>query len=107
MGNWLSFFHLGKSQSVSKRRLKRHPSEPNEIKSMPLPGQKRASAFLMHRLAPQRCRFIFLLNIVMLQAEKETVVLCAPPKVRNRLPPCTPWKVIHQFIGNLVHSIRS
>ena len=39
VGNWLSFFHLGKSNSVSKRKLKRHPSEPNEIKSIALPGQ--------------------------------------------------------------------
>lgn len=39
VGNWLSFFHLGKSQSVSKRKLKRHPSEPNEIKSIALPGK--------------------------------------------------------------------
>uniref|UniRef100_A0A8C4ZDB4 Rho GTPase activating protein 32a n=1 Tax=Gadus morhua TaxID=8049 RepID=A0A8C4ZDB4_GADMO len=38
VGNWLSFFHLGKSHSVSKRKLKRHPSEPNDIKSIPLPG---------------------------------------------------------------------
>ncbi|KAM6933163.1 uncharacterized protein arhgap32a isoform 2-T2 [Xenentodon cancila] len=38
VGNWLSFFHLGKSHSVSKRKLKRHPSEPNEIKSIALPG---------------------------------------------------------------------
>ncbi|MEQ2175188.1 hypothetical protein GOODEAATRI_015519 [Goodea atripinnis] len=37
VGNWLSFFHLGKSHSVSKRKLKRHPSEPNEIKSIALP----------------------------------------------------------------------
>uniref|UniRef100_A0A4W6G1B0 Rho GTPase activating protein 32a n=1 Tax=Lates calcarifer TaxID=8187 RepID=A0A4W6G1B0_LATCA len=36
VGNWLSFFHLGKSHSVSKRKLKRHPSEPNEIKSIAL-----------------------------------------------------------------------
>lgn len=46
VGNWLSFFHLGKSQSVCKRRLKRHPSEPNEIKCMALPGQGPASARL-------------------------------------------------------------
>ncbi|XP_056139271.1 rho GTPase-activating protein 32 [Lampris incognitus] len=38
VGNWLSFFHLGKSHSVCKRKLKRHPSEPNEIKSIALPG---------------------------------------------------------------------
>ncbi|CAL1570658.1 unnamed protein product [Knipowitschia caucasica] len=38
VGNWLSFFHLGKSHSVSKRKLKRHPSEPNEMKSIALPG---------------------------------------------------------------------
>ncbi|KAF7669827.1 hypothetical protein LDENG_00134140 [Lucifuga dentata] len=38
VGTWLSFFHLGKSNSVSKRKLKRHPSEPNEIKSIALPG---------------------------------------------------------------------
>ncbi|KAG7243162.1 hypothetical protein INR49_016537 [Caranx melampygus] len=39
VGNWLSFFHLGKSHSVTKRKLKRHPSEPNEIKSIALPGE--------------------------------------------------------------------
>ncbi|KAF3692649.1 Rho GTPase-activating protein 32 [Channa argus] len=39
VGNWLSFFHLSKSHSVSKRKLKRHPSEPNEIKSIALPGE--------------------------------------------------------------------
>nr|XP_020470505.1 rho GTPase-activating protein 32-like isoform X2 [Monopterus albus] len=38
VGNWLSFFHMGKSHSVSKRKLKRHPSEPNEIKCIALPG---------------------------------------------------------------------
>ncbi|XP_054651317.1 LOW QUALITY PROTEIN: rho GTPase-activating protein 32 [Dunckerocampus dactyliophorus] len=43
VGNWLSFFHLGKSNSVSKRKLKRHPSEPNEIKSIALPGRVSAS----------------------------------------------------------------
>lgn len=43
VGNWLSFFHLGKSHSVSKRKLKRHPSEPNEIKSIALPGQLTAA----------------------------------------------------------------
>ncbi|TWW77058.1 Rho GTPase-activating protein 32 [Takifugu flavidus] len=46
VGNWLSFFHLGKSQSVCRRRLKRHPSEPNEIKSMALPGGKGNSGTL-------------------------------------------------------------
>uniref|UniRef100_A0A4W5R9T5 Rho GTPase activating protein 32a n=1 Tax=Hucho hucho TaxID=62062 RepID=A0A4W5R9T5_9TELE len=39
VGSWRSFFHLGKSSSMtSKRKLKRHPSEPNEIKSIALPG---------------------------------------------------------------------
>ncbi|KAL0973246.1 hypothetical protein UPYG_G00200970 [Umbra pygmaea] len=39
VGSWRSFFHLGKTSSMaSKRKLKRHPSEPNEIKSMALPG---------------------------------------------------------------------
>lgn len=46
VGNWLSFFHLGKSQSVSKRKLKRHPSEPNEIKSIALPGGRGDSGTL-------------------------------------------------------------
>ncbi|XP_029028396.1 rho GTPase-activating protein 32 isoform X2 [Betta splendens] len=46
VGNWLSFFHLGKSHSVSKRKLKRHPSEPNEIKSIALPGGRGASGTL-------------------------------------------------------------
>ncbi|XP_061575544.1 rho GTPase-activating protein 32 isoform X2 [Cololabis saira] len=46
VGNWLSFFHLGKSHSVSKRKLKRHPSEPNEIKSIALPGGRGHSGTL-------------------------------------------------------------
>ncbi|XP_061829160.1 rho GTPase-activating protein 32-like isoform X2 [Nerophis lumbriciformis] len=46
VGNWLSFFHLGKSNSVSKRKLKRHPSEPNEIKSIALPGGRGDSGTL-------------------------------------------------------------
>ncbi|XP_041666413.1 rho GTPase-activating protein 32 [Cheilinus undulatus] len=46
VGNWRSFFHLGKSQSVSKRKLKRHPSEPNEIKSIALPGGRGDSGTL-------------------------------------------------------------
>ena len=101
VGNWLSFFHLGKSQSVSKRRLKRHPSEPNEIKSMVLPGPKRAPAFV----TCQCPRLLLLLNAVMLQVGKDTAVRYVPQKVRNRSPPCTPPKVIHQFVGNLMHSI--
>uniref|UniRef100_A0A4W5R383 Rho GTPase activating protein 32a n=1 Tax=Hucho hucho TaxID=62062 RepID=A0A4W5R383_9TELE len=44
VGSWRSFFHLGKSSSMtSKRKLKRHPSEPNEIKSIALPGQASTS----------------------------------------------------------------
>ncbi|XP_034025025.1 rho GTPase-activating protein 32 isoform X2 [Thalassophryne amazonica] len=46
VGNWLSFFHLGKSNSVAKRKLKRHPSEPNEIKSIALPGGRGDSCTL-------------------------------------------------------------
>ncbi|XP_061683620.1 rho GTPase-activating protein 32-like [Syngnathoides biaculeatus] len=46
VGNWLSFFHLGKSHSVSKRKLKRHPSEPNEMKSIALPGGRGDSGTL-------------------------------------------------------------
>ncbi|XP_058489906.1 rho GTPase-activating protein 32-like isoform X2 [Solea solea] len=46
VGNWLSFFHLGKSHSLSKRKLKRHPSEPNEIKSIALPGGRGDSGTL-------------------------------------------------------------
>ncbi|CAN9510912.1 unnamed protein product [Ophioblennius macclurei] len=46
VGNWLSFFHLGKSHSMSKRKLKRHPSEPNEIKSIALPGGRGDSGTL-------------------------------------------------------------
>ncbi|KAK2847422.1 hypothetical protein Q5P01_010421 [Channa striata] len=46
VGNWLSFFHLSKSHSGSKRKLKRHPSEPNEIKSIALPGGRGDSGTL-------------------------------------------------------------
>uniref|UniRef100_H3BCI0 Rho GTPase activating protein 32 n=1 Tax=Latimeria chalumnae TaxID=7897 RepID=H3BCI0_LATCH len=38
VGSWRSFFNLGKSSSVSKRKLHRNPSEPTEIKAMALAG---------------------------------------------------------------------
>ncbi|XP_051955289.1 rho GTPase-activating protein 32-like [Xyrauchen texanus] len=38
VGSWRSFFNLGKSSSMSKRKLHRNPSEPNELKSMALAG---------------------------------------------------------------------
>uniref|UniRef100_A0A3P8WB10 Rho GTPase activating protein 32a n=1 Tax=Cynoglossus semilaevis TaxID=244447 RepID=A0A3P8WB10_CYNSE len=46
VGNWISSFLLGKSHSLSKRKLKRHPSEPNEIKSIALPGGRGDSGTL-------------------------------------------------------------
>ncbi|XP_067827210.1 rho GTPase-activating protein 32-like isoform X2 [Heptranchias perlo] len=36
VGTWRSFFNLGKSSAVSKRKLHRNPSEPTQIKSMAL-----------------------------------------------------------------------
>lgn len=41
MGSWRSFFNLGKSSSMSKRKLQRNPSEPNELKAMALAGESR------------------------------------------------------------------
>ncbi|XP_052443820.1 rho GTPase-activating protein 32 isoform X7 [Carassius gibelio] len=38
VGSWRSFFNLGKSSSMSKRKLHRNPSEPNELKAMALAG---------------------------------------------------------------------
>ncbi|KAG1967224.1 rho GTPase-activating protein [Pimephales promelas] len=38
VGNWLSFFNMGKSSATAKPKLHRHPSEPNEMKTTPLPG---------------------------------------------------------------------
>uniref|UniRef100_A0A8C7WC77 Rho GTPase-activating protein 32 n=1 Tax=Oncorhynchus mykiss TaxID=8022 RepID=A0A8C7WC77_ONCMY len=38
VGNWRSFFNLGKSSSMSKRKLHRNPSEPSELKAMALAG---------------------------------------------------------------------
>ncbi|KAM8898688.1 rho GTPase-activating protein 32 isoform 3-T4 [Spinachia spinachia] len=38
VGSWRSFFNLGKSSSMSKRKLHRNPSEPNELKAMAIPG---------------------------------------------------------------------
>nr|XP_023835491.1 rho GTPase-activating protein 32 isoform X2 [Salvelinus alpinus] len=47
VGSWRSFFNLGKSSSMtSKRKLKRHPSEPDEIKSIALPGGRGDSGTL-------------------------------------------------------------
>ena len=39
VGSWRSFFNLGKSSSVSKRKLQRNESEPSEMKAMALKGQ--------------------------------------------------------------------
>uniref|UniRef100_A0A3P8T124 Rho GTPase-activating protein 32 n=1 Tax=Amphiprion percula TaxID=161767 RepID=A0A3P8T124_AMPPE len=39
VGSWRSFFNLGKSSSMSKRKLHRNPSEPNELKAMALAGR--------------------------------------------------------------------
>ncbi|XP_077360221.1 rho GTPase-activating protein 32 isoform X3 [Festucalex cinctus] len=46
VGSWRSFFNLGKSSSVSKRKLQRNPSEPNELKTMALAGGRGDTATL-------------------------------------------------------------
>ncbi|XP_028825301.1 rho GTPase-activating protein 32 isoform X2 [Denticeps clupeoides] len=46
VGNWRSFFNLGKSSSTAKRKLQRHPSEPSDIKTVPLPGGRGDSGTL-------------------------------------------------------------
>lgn len=122
VGNWLSFFHLGKSHSVSKRKLKRHPSEPNEIKSIALPGlsllllrSQKTRSFCTPNL---QCfcfciliycflvlidvfirgadSFIRNINLIKcLQGEEEIVALCALPKVKNLSPLCKIYKVIN------------
>nr|XP_058925724.1 rho GTPase-activating protein 32 isoform X2 [Kogia breviceps] len=38
VGSWRSFFNLGKSSSVSKRKLQRNESEPSEMKAVALKG---------------------------------------------------------------------
>ncbi|KAF3823735.1 hypothetical protein GH733_007203 [Mirounga leonina] len=38
VGSWRSFFNLGKSSSVSKRKLQRNESEPSEMKALSLKG---------------------------------------------------------------------
>lgn len=40
VGSWRSFFNLGKSSSVSKRKLQRNESEPSEMKAMALKGER-------------------------------------------------------------------
>ncbi|XP_054611250.1 rho GTPase-activating protein 32 isoform X2 [Dunckerocampus dactyliophorus] len=46
VGSWRSFFNLGKSSSMSKRKLHRNPSEPNELKAMALGGGRGDTATL-------------------------------------------------------------
>ncbi|CAN9501379.1 unnamed protein product [Ophioblennius macclurei] len=46
VGSWRSFFNLGKSSSMSKRKLHRNPSEPNELKAMALSGGRGDTATL-------------------------------------------------------------
>uniref|UniRef100_A0A4X2M5F1 Rho GTPase activating protein 32 n=1 Tax=Vombatus ursinus TaxID=29139 RepID=A0A4X2M5F1_VOMUR len=40
VGSWRSFFNLGKSSSVSKRKLQRNESEPSEMKTIALKGSR-------------------------------------------------------------------
>ncbi|XP_041863785.1 rho GTPase-activating protein 32 isoform X3 [Melanotaenia boesemani] len=46
VGSWRSFFNLGKSSSLSKRKLQRNPSEPSELKAMALAGGRGDTATL-------------------------------------------------------------
>uniref|UniRef100_A0A665T9B7 Rho GTPase activating protein 32b n=1 Tax=Echeneis naucrates TaxID=173247 RepID=A0A665T9B7_ECHNA len=46
VGSWRSFFNLGKSSGMSKRKLHRNPSEPNELKAMALAGGRGDTATL-------------------------------------------------------------
>uniref|UniRef100_A0A8C6TQ38 Rho GTPase-activating protein 32 n=1 Tax=Neogobius melanostomus TaxID=47308 RepID=A0A8C6TQ38_9GOBI len=46
VGSWRSFFNLGKSSSMSKRKLHRNPSEPTELKAMALAGGRGDTATL-------------------------------------------------------------
>uniref|UniRef100_A0A803YR02 Rho GTPase activating protein 32 n=1 Tax=Meleagris gallopavo TaxID=9103 RepID=A0A803YR02_MELGA len=46
VGSWRSFFNLGKSSSVSKRKLQRNPSEPSEMKVIALAGGRGDSGTL-------------------------------------------------------------
>uniref|UniRef100_A0A3P8YF49 Rho GTPase activating protein 32b n=1 Tax=Esox lucius TaxID=8010 RepID=A0A3P8YF49_ESOLU len=46
VGSWRSFFNLGKSSSMSKRKLQRNPSEPSELKTMALAGGRGDTATL-------------------------------------------------------------
>ncbi|XP_067350177.1 rho GTPase-activating protein 32 isoform X3 [Channa argus] len=46
VGSWRSFFNLGKSSSMAKRKLHRNPSEPNELKAMALAGGRGETATL-------------------------------------------------------------
>ncbi|NWI68361.1 RHG32 protein, partial [Todus mexicanus] len=41
VGSWRSFFNLGKSSSISKRKLQRNPSEPSEMKAIALAGESK------------------------------------------------------------------
>ncbi|XP_060107763.1 rho GTPase-activating protein 32 isoform X2 [Heteronotia binoei] len=46
VGSWRSFFNLGKSSSLSKRKLQRNPSEPSEMKTIALAGGRGDSGTL-------------------------------------------------------------
>uniref|UniRef100_A0A8C4YRF5 Rho GTPase-activating protein 32 n=1 Tax=Gopherus evgoodei TaxID=1825980 RepID=A0A8C4YRF5_9SAUR len=46
VGSWRSFFNLGKSSSVSKRKLQRNPSEHSEMKAIALAGGRGDSGTL-------------------------------------------------------------
>lgn len=74
VGSWRSFFNLGKSSSVSKRKLQRNPSEPSEMKAIALAGEAP-----FQTRGCQQCRVMFAVGFYLLLASEP----CMTPPVAS------------------------
>lgn len=63
VGSWRSFFNLGKSSSLAKRKLQRNPSEPSEMKAIALAGEQTSDASQQGNLGCPGFPFTFLVFI--------------------------------------------
>lgn len=89
VGSWRSFFNLGKSSSVSKRKLQRNESEPSEMKAMALKGESSLLPSLC-RLRSSLCPVVMTLLVAMSRLLPWTHVLHVVTD-SNGLCPC--WVV--------------
>uniref|UniRef100_A0A8D0G213 Rho GTPase activating protein 32 n=1 Tax=Sphenodon punctatus TaxID=8508 RepID=A0A8D0G213_SPHPU len=88
VGSWRSFFNLGKSSSVSKRKLQRNPSEPSEMKAIALAGEDALCSWQTSR------------------GDSKQSVLCESKLFRPRRPRSSSDALSASFNGDLLGNVN-